>query len=541
MSAQEKTICSQVALEKNAIPLFWIVVGTHFLLWTFLPWFIQPSPATYDVMEMFILGREWVLGSSKHPPLPFWVLEIVYQLTGRATFACYLASQIWVFLGLWAVWRLSREFLSNSLALLVVLSSLTYRYFNLGSISYTTSVPPVSLWCLAITFFYLALRYNRKRFWVLLGITLGAGLLSKYSLALLIVCMLLYLTCFTVERRYWKTAGPYLTTMTAFLVFLPHLVWMFQNDFITLKYAESVVLGNQTWLSHLTSPAKFLFSQIILVLPVLICLIPLTGFAWQLRFVRLNGATSLRDEDQNRRGQREKDGRIARESHFLTFMIFVPFLLQIIIPVLNGTPLRTAYGSPLWTLLPLWMLTTFKIDVNCKRIKQTVLLTVGVILTTLTCYVLDYQFVYQFYPNEGCRIHFPGPALARSLEKIWQDQCPTSTPSPSWLTGDWKLAGHAAYQMQERPRVLCYYNGLGPGEKPVNFKVGDDEINKNGGMIVWEGDNPNPDWLQKRYPHAVLIEEPLILSWQTRAKCPQLHVRVAVIPPKTVFSGKEPD
>ena len=116
---------------RQASRLFWLFAVLWFLIWSVLPALLMPSPGTYDVIEQYIISGEWVLGSSHHPPLPFWVLETCYQLCGQSIISSYICGSFFSVLGLWAVWRLSRYYLTETLALLAVLASASYRYFSM--------------------------------------------------------------------------------------------------------------------------------------------------------------------------------------------------------------------------------------------------------------------------------------------------------------------------------------------------------------------------------------------------------------------------
>ncbi|MGL4594068.1 MAG: glycosyltransferase family 39 protein [Thermoguttaceae bacterium] len=497
---------------------FWTICLLNGLLWTLLPWWFQPSPATYDVTEAFVMAREWLMGTSKHPPLPFWALESVYQLTGSAHFSGYLIGQLWTTLGLWSVWKLSRQYVSESLALLVVIADTTYRYCNIGVMNYTTSVPVISLWCVSIYFFFNALRNNRKRDWFLLGISLGAGIMCKYSFAILIGTMIVYMGVFQMGRCRWKTPGPYLTTLVAFFMFLPHWIWVVQHDYPTIQTARDSVSSSGNWMGHLISPLEFGIIQPLLFLPILICLIPLTGFIWQLRLLPKHEQSPQKQEMNS----------------FLSWMIGFPFLLHLLAAGIGGGHFRPAYGSPLWMFLGLWMLTHFYIDISARRMKQVVGLTFVITGIIILCYILNYQLFYFFTPNKGCRIHFPGKALAESVTQIWSEQ--SASPCP-WISGDWKLAGHAAYNMKNRPRVLCYYFGCQSGQTTVNIDATDAMMNRDGGIVLWMEDEEHPAlvpaWLYERYPRAHVGNQTLILPWQTTANPPPLRVQYAVIPPVT--------
>ena len=48
-------------------------------VWTALPALLYPN-LPLDLIEALTYGREWQLGYDKLPPLPWWLVEIVYRL-----------------------------------------------------------------------------------------------------------------------------------------------------------------------------------------------------------------------------------------------------------------------------------------------------------------------------------------------------------------------------------------------------------------------------------------------------------------------------
>ena len=57
-----------------------------------LPAILYPN-LPLDLIEALTYGREWQLGYDKLPPLPWWMVEIVYRLIGR-DFAYYSLAQV---------------------------------------------------------------------------------------------------------------------------------------------------------------------------------------------------------------------------------------------------------------------------------------------------------------------------------------------------------------------------------------------------------------------------------------------------------------
>src|ERR1039458_2694743 len=81
-------------------------LALHAAVWTALPALLYPN-LPLDLIEALIYGREWQLGYDKLPPLPWWLVEIAYQIAGH-DFAYYLLAQVAVvaaFVGVWAMAR----------------------------------------------------------------------------------------------------------------------------------------------------------------------------------------------------------------------------------------------------------------------------------------------------------------------------------------------------------------------------------------------------------------------------------------------------
>src|SRR5262249_60747030 len=69
------------AQRRPAAVLGWIL-GFHLLVWSLLPALTSVN-LQLDLIEGLALGKEWQLGYWKHPPLPWWITDLAYRLTGQ--------------------------------------------------------------------------------------------------------------------------------------------------------------------------------------------------------------------------------------------------------------------------------------------------------------------------------------------------------------------------------------------------------------------------------------------------------------------------
>src|SRR6476646_1095650 len=89
-------------IERRPQATFAVFLALHFLVWTALPALLYPN-LPLDLIEALTYGREWQLGYDKLPPLPWWLVELVYWRIVRIA-AYYALAQSAVVSAFAAVW-----------------------------------------------------------------------------------------------------------------------------------------------------------------------------------------------------------------------------------------------------------------------------------------------------------------------------------------------------------------------------------------------------------------------------------------------------
>ncbi|HVC77730.1 MAG TPA: glycosyltransferase family 39 protein [Candidatus Micrarchaeaceae archaeon] len=127
--------------------------------------------------------------------------------------------------------------------------------------------------------FWLAARLVRtqdRRLWLVLGVTLGVGLETKYTIVALIAGLAIG-TLLTPLRRHLATPWPWLGLGLTLLIFLPNLLWQVANAWPSVEYT----LNHKSAQSVDFSPVTFLTEQLALIGPLAIPLW-LGGLYWLL-------------------------------------------------------------------------------------------------------------------------------------------------------------------------------------------------------------------------------------------------------------------
>jgi 4-amino-4-deoxy-L-arabinose transferase-like glycosyltransferase len=484
--------------------LFWSWLALRTLAWAALASLTQPN-AALDLIEWLAWGREWQWGYHKHPPLPAWIAETFFQLAGRRVWGVYLASYLCTALTLWCVWRLGRAVATPRRALLAALALDGFVFFTYDTAEFSNNVVLTAAWALTVLCFFHAARTQRWHWWLVTGVVLGIGLLSKYTLAVVLPPLLLFLLWRRETRTRRVLLGVALMSVAAFVVFLPHLVWMVRHDFITITYGLDRSVSEKTWWTHLKNPLLFALSQAGRLLPVSLVLVPLTGWVWRKR--RAGAA-----------------GRFHRD--YLLAVVLGPAAVLLLMSLTTGMQLREIWGYPLWTFAPLLLLVSLRLDDAPAAWRWSWRLW-GAVAVGLVGFALLKNYGEPRWSGKPGRIHFPGKELADEATRRYT--AAVGEPFPVAVGECW-LAGNVSCYAPQRPSMYSSgavgYCVLDPRAAPW---LSEDEIRRRGAVLLWDagelGDEL-PEIMRLRFPHAQ-AQPPIVLPYTGLPDVPPVRVGLA--------------
>ncbi|HXW56281.1 MAG TPA: glycosyltransferase family 39 protein [Candidatus Cybelea sp.] len=94
-------------------------------------------------------------------------------------------------------------------------------------------------WVLTAYFLIRLLKSENPRWWLGIGGAIGAGLMTKYTMAFY-VAGIAGGVLLTPARRYWKHRWLWYGLALAFLLFLPNLIWQIRHDFVSLDFLKHI-------------------------------------------------------------------------------------------------------------------------------------------------------------------------------------------------------------------------------------------------------------------------------------------------------------
>ncbi len=444
-------------IERRPQLAFAAFLTLHFAVWTALPALLYAN-LPLDLIEALTYGREWQLGYDKLPPLPWWLVEIVYRTVGRdvAYYALAQAAVIGAFAG---VWFTARSMVGPLLALIAVLIVDGLHYFGYTAAKFNHDVIQLPIWAWAGYFFHAALRRRHIVSWAMLGVMLGLALWAKYFVIMLAVPMALFLLLDREARGALATPGPWLAAAVALLVMAPHLVWLFQNDFLPFAYANARAAPSRGFIDHLLHPTVFALGQLLFLLPTLLIA---AALVWPRPRTPLARTTDAFDR------------------RIVTLLAFGPAATTIALSALSGRGAIAMWGYPLWLFLGLWIVIEAPRALDPARLARVATTWCLVFATFSLAFIVNYS-ILPAIDHRYRAVFYPGDRLADELARRFR--AATGRPLVYVIGSMWD-GGNVAHYAPGHPRVLIDGN---PARAPW---IDPGDLRSKGAVVVWTAGDP---------------------------------------------------
>ena len=262
---------------------------------------------------------------------------------------------------------------------------------------------------------------------ILLGVTAAIGFLTKYLFAyLLLSVVMIFAYEFFITKTRKIDFKHYLPIEIFFVLLVPHLIWLFQNDFVTIKYAfNRAGLVDYSFLNHLKFPIIFLMKQIGILIPFFV----LCYFIIKKIKIKFD----IRD----------------KKKYFILLINFLPIVLMFATSVVTGSKIRTMWMTPFYLFFGVLILSMFDIKDDEQTFKE--FFKPFLILFLLS--PITYGLVSLISENK--RTDYRGKVEANKVLQVWQKDF---TEKINVVLGDEWYAGNISYHMEGRPVWLGEIN-----------------------------------------------------------------------------------
>ncbi|MGI9537748.1 MAG: glycosyltransferase family 39 protein [Desulfocapsaceae bacterium] len=193
-----------------------------------------------------------------HPPMVAVLIWMGTKLWGVSEFGVRFAAFLcWLVTAFFSYQLSVKVFDRQAAAGAAFLLATLPLYFGVGFLM-TPDAPLHAAWSALLYFGYRALIENDSTSWAGIGISLGLGLLSKYTIVLLGPPFLLFMLIDRRARRWFFRPGPYWALLLTLVLFSPVLIWNMQHEWVSFLFqsakriSSDPVISTPALIGHIT-------------------------------------------------------------------------------------------------------------------------------------------------------------------------------------------------------------------------------------------------------------------------------------------------
>ena len=404
--------------KKNILNLFYIFLSTHLFLWILIP-SLTNNNLPLDTIEALAWGSNLDWGFNKHPPMSAFFVEVFFKIFGAQDWAYYFLSQICIIISFIAVFKLAEDFFENNIfSLFSVLLLEGIYFYNFTTPEFNVNVCLMPFWALTVLYLWRGIKNDKITDWLLFGLFAGFGFLSKY----LFIYLGLAVDIFLIYILYKKKINfKCIISLIPFLiVLLPHLIWLTENDYVTITYGlHRTGTEDPSLLNHIKHPLIFLIKQIGILIPFILMFLFLTN--------NLRSNLEFRDD----------------KLVFLISITALPILLVFLTSIFMGVKIRTMWMSPFYLFFGVLVIYIFQSQIDLNKLR-------GFTITFIILFILS-PFAYALVSivKKDKRTDYQGKLIAEKVQKVWDKKYNTEI---KLVYGDEWIAGNLSYHLKSRPK-----------------------------------------------------------------------------------------
>jgi len=400
-----------------------LLIG-YAVTWTLCGSILKSSQDLHpDMTELIAWSRDLSLGYLKHPPLAAWLVRLWFSVFPLTDWSYYLLAMLMPTIALWIVWLLSADYLKIEEHVFGVILLTLIPFYNFHALKFNPNTVLLPTWA-ATTFWFLRSYKSRSApYSALAGIGAAACMMGKYWSVFLLTGLVV--AALTDSRRgaYFRSTAPWITVGAGFAALGPHLVWLYQHDFVTLEYAfgrhaaTSFAGVAYKALTYIAGSAAYVA-------------VPAVSVVALARPSRATIADMIWPSDSERR--------------MAAVAFWGPLLLPIVGALAGGFSLTPLWSMSAWTLLPVLLLSPPAMKVRLINLRQ--LLVVAVALPLVVLIAAPAIAVATHLAGVTPLKAAHGRLLATVVERAWRQ----ATPEPLRFVGC-DVANEVIAYAQDRP------------------------------------------------------------------------------------------
>ncbi len=194
-----------------------------------------------DEAQYWLWSKDIEFGYFSKPPFLSWIIKVYTEILGSSFVSLKLLPSFVYLLIAWGIYNLlinsglnKKDSLAGSLVFLFIPA------VSFSSFIISTDLFLLLFWTLSLNELIKINSEQGLKNFILLGVFLGLGFLSKYAAIYFIICLFILIMLDKSFRKIFmdNLFGFSLTFLSVIIIILPNIVWNFNNGWITLQHTS---------------------------------------------------------------------------------------------------------------------------------------------------------------------------------------------------------------------------------------------------------------------------------------------------------------
>lgn len=422
------------ALDKRAQPrlLAAAAIG-FFVLWTLLLTLGKLDQTIhFDSAEAYAWGQQLAWGYGKHPPLSgaiAWLWFSIFPARDWAVYGLAMATTAATFA---LLWLLARQIVDRRRAMLMALLLFVYPILSFKGYKFNADLALMPFVVLVVLVFVIAFERRTVGWGIALGLAGAAAVLTKYWGAWPVFGVACAAVLHPDRKAFFSSCVPYVAAATFLIALIPHVVWLFSDDFEPFRYAAEYTDMNYGTAVHyaLTASGQFF----VLLVPVAIAAAIALG---RPRWQQPSGAAPV---------------RVDRARHIWVVVAIMAVLPQITAAAL-AIRMKSDWGIPMFTMVPLAVIAWPGLEVPLRAVARAGVIA-AIYCAAAVVIVPSVEFV-KTRTEDGLHMSQPLDALAQKLTAIWHQRYGDKLPV---VAGRVEYAAQISFYSPDHPQLFSDAN-----------------------------------------------------------------------------------
>lgn len=223
-----------------------------------LGWWLLLAVAGLTALRLVVAGRAELLpeeayywtyaqnpawGYFDHPPMVAWIIGAGTHWFGDTEFGVRFVNILLSVGTCLALWVTARWWFGAAAAHAATLLWVLLPVSVGAGLIVTPDAGLLFFWAVTLLAVTAAVKTERGFWWIVAGVSFGGALLTKYYAALLAPSVLLFLMLSPAHRGWLRRAEPWVALAVALAVFSPVIVWNAQHDWASFRFQTNRTAG----------------------------------------------------------------------------------------------------------------------------------------------------------------------------------------------------------------------------------------------------------------------------------------------------------